>query len=191
MEEVWIDIKEYEGYYQISNLGRVRSLDRLVKHSDGHERKQFGKILKPIFDVGGYQYIALHKNANGKMFKVHRLVALAFIPNINNKLEINHLDEDKKNNKAENLEWCTRLENEHWGTKRERCMHNTDYKSIAVKNSKAVIQLDLDNNIVFVWDSLAQIHKTLGYSQGNISMCCNGKYNKPLYGYNWRYKEVM
>lgn len=86
--------------------------------------------------------------------------------------------------------WCTRLENEHWGTKIDRKVAHTDYSKIAKKNSKRVIQKDVQGNVLKIWDSLAQISREMGYSSGNISMACNGKYNKPLYGCYWSYLKA-
>lgn len=188
--EIWKDVEGFEGFYQISNLGRIKSLDRMVRHSGCLKRIQYGKILKVKHDGGGYQFVILHKNNQKKPFKIHRLVALAFINNASNKSEVNHLDENKDNNIFRNLNWVTRLENENWGTKRIRQAMHTDYSLIAKKNSKRVMQFDTKGKLIKVWDSLTNIHKQNGYSKGNISMCCNGKYTKPLYGYFWKYCDV-
>ena len=191
MNETWKDVVGYEGFYQVSNLGRVKSLDRIVKHSEGYERIHNGRILKPLLDREGYQCLSLHKESKYKKVKIHRLVALAFIDNPLNKQEVNHLNEIKENNNSDNLEWSTRKENESWGTKRYRGKSNTDYKEIARNNSKKVMQLDLEGNLIRVWDNLTEIFKEHGYSKGNVSMCCNGKYNKPLYGFIWKHAEVV
>lgn len=106
MKELWKDIAGYEGKYQISNLGRVRSL----LNSRGNKREQ-PKILKTSIDRWGYLVLALCKNSTGKMFKVHRLVAQAFLLNPENKPEVNHKDGNKLNNTALNLEWVTPKEN--------------------------------------------------------------------------------
>ena len=101
MQEIWKDITGYEGLYQVSNFGRIRSLDR-VSTSGRHLK---GKIMKPV--ANPYMRIALCKDGNKISFIVHRLVAEAFIPNPNNYTCINHKDEDKTNNNVDNLEWCT------------------------------------------------------------------------------------
>lgn len=113
MEEIWKDIKGYEGLYQVSNLGRVKSLDKIIVTIDRKNRCQKEKILKLQISKYGYNVITLWNNNISKQFKVHRLVAIAFIPNPNNLPQINHIDEDKLNNKIDNLEWCTALENNH------------------------------------------------------------------------------
>lgn len=191
MEEIWKDIKGYEGLYQVSNNGSVRSLNRLVKHSGTFERVAPGRIIKQHQDINGYMYVGLHSLGKSKQHKVHRLVAVAFIENKDNKPEINHLDENKKNNHKENLAWSTRTENEKWGTKHQRCVKHTDYNAIKEKNSKSVCQISQTGEMIKTWNSLAEIHRELGYSAGDISMCCNGKYTKPLYGCFWKYKAVV
>lgn len=109
MKEVWKDIKGYEGEYKVSNYGRVKSLKN---HKE--------KILKQWKNNKGYLNIALYKNKKSKMYRVHRLVALAFIPNPENLPEVNHKDEIKENNHVDNLEWCDRKYNMNYGTVRER-----------------------------------------------------------------------
>lgn len=188
MKEIWKAVKGYKGFYEVSNMGNVRSLDRIVHHSRNFTRFQKGSVLTIRTNTtGNYSSVMLHKDNKIKHVKVHRLVAEAFIENPHGYREINHKDENKQNNNVDNLEWCTRLYNEHYGTKHERCLKNTDYKAIAKKNSKAVLQLSLDGEIVKKWSSLAEIRRTLGFSSGNISMRCNGRYKHPLYGYDWRW----
>lgn len=112
--EIWKDIKNYEGYYQISNLGNIKGLERKVDNHGGF--KLMPEIIKkPFISKKGYHSIQLRKLGSNKNFRIHRLVAQAFIPNPENKPEVNHLDTIKSNNFVENLEWCTNLENvEHY-----------------------------------------------------------------------------
>lgn len=114
MEEIWKDIKGYEGYYQVSNLGRIRSLDRYIATvgNPSGQRLIRGKILRPSKRVmsngkDGYYSVTLYKRGVDTLFNVHRLVAETFIPNPNNLPCVNHKDENKHNNMADNLEWCT------------------------------------------------------------------------------------
>ena len=107
MEEIWKDIKGYEGLYQVSNLGRVRSIDR----RDRLGRHFKGRVLSQCKQRGNYLYVQLQKNGKSKPSKIHRLVAQAFIPNPENKATVNHKYCNKGNNVVENLEWCTNLEN--------------------------------------------------------------------------------
>ena len=162
MEEIWKDKKDYEGLYQVSNWGRVKSL-------------KFGKekILKPQKDTSGYLCVTLCKNNNQCQFKVHRLVAEAFIPNPNNYKEVNHKDENKTNNVVTNLEWCDRKYNQNYGTRTEKC-------------SKKVYQYTLDGKFVKEWKSTAECDRN-GYNYGNVAACCRGKL-KTYKGFIWRYK---
>lgn len=121
-EEIWRDIEGYECLYQVSNLGRIRSLDRYVDRYTNHLIKVFrkGRLLESHLDKDGYLLVTLCKNNKVKLCRVHRLVAEAFIPNPNNYPIINHKDEIKDNNCVENLEWCTHKYNLCYGTRLER-----------------------------------------------------------------------
>tara|TARA_R110000796_G_scaffold171070_3_gene288036 strand:+ start:63 stop:584 length:522 start_codon:yes stop_codon:yes gene_type:complete len=110
MEEIWKDIKDYEGIYQVSNLGNVKSLGRVVLRKNDTKIKLKEKILKPGKSKSGYLIISLYKNKRGKSHIVHRLIINTFIPCLDKK-EVNHIDGDKSNNKLDNLEWCDRSYN--------------------------------------------------------------------------------
>lgn len=172
MEEIWKDIEGYEGLYQVSNLGRVKSLERVLKH--GHLWK--GKMLKLLEHGGGYKKVNLSKDGKNKQFYVHRLVAQTFIPNSDNLTEVNHKDENPSNNRVDNLEWCTASYNINYGTRNMR--H-------AEKMSKRVYQYSLDGELINVWQSTREIERQLGYSHGNIGMGC--RRNKQYYGFIWEY----
>lgn len=109
--EIWADIPDYEGLYQVSNMGRVRSLDRLVKGAKGLDYRIKGKITKKSKNHLGYIKVRLHKDGVRKEFSLHRIVAFSFVLNLQSKKEVNHIDGNKLNNSASNLEWCTRSEN--------------------------------------------------------------------------------
>lgn len=111
MKEVWKDVVGYEGIYRVSSLGRVRSLDHFVKHSNGRDRIQKGRFLKRQFSLKGYFFVSLSRSKKRFHTGVHRLVAMAFIKNPNNKSQVNHIDGNKINNRPSNLEWCTNQEN--------------------------------------------------------------------------------
>ena len=106
MEEIWKDIKGYEGLYQVSNLGRVKSLARTIYKVDGTTQTFKDKIRSATFNGRGYLQVGLSKEGSYTTFKVHRLVANTFIPNPYNKTQVNHIDGNKDNNHRSNLEWC-------------------------------------------------------------------------------------
>ena len=175
--EVWKDVAGYEGYYQVSNKGNVRSVERIVRG-----RKYGGRTLRPAHDIGGYLYVVLSKNGVTKNKKVHRLVAEAFIPNPNNYLEINHKDEDKTNNHVENLEWCTREHNINHGTRTEK---------VRQKRSKRVKGVNVETGEIITLNSTREaVNK--GYSYGSVAAACRGVYNRGggnLYrGHRWSYE---
>lgn len=194
-EEIFVDIKGYEGLYQISNFGNVKSL--------GNEKKRKEKIIKQGQSKKGYLFVNLYKNGKGKIYQVHRLVAIAFIENPNNFLQVNHKDEDKTNNVVENLEWCDAKYNNNYGSRITKSVANTDwkikvantdYKAIAEKLtngvlSKQVYQYSLDLNLIKIWQSTKECKRN-GFNQGNISECCNGK-RKSHKGYIWSYTEIL
>lgn len=178
MQEIWKDIKGYEGLYQISNLGNVKSLRRKVYNHYIKER-----LLNPVIIKKGYLQIKLRKENNYKHFKVHRLVAQAFIPNPKNLPQVNHKDGDKTNNCVDNLEWVTEKENMRHAVK------NNLLKDVSGNNNpncKKVNQYDLQGNFIKQWNSFYEITKELGFNRHLISNCCNNR-SKKSHGYIWRY----
>ena len=127
MKEIWKNVTGYENYYQVSNFGNVRSLDRL----DSAGRKRKGRTLIPIVDNLGYCSVHLLKNGKTKTIRIHRLVALEFLENPLNYKEINHKDENKQNNSVKNLEWCDRKYNMNYG----RMTHNFHSKRTSGENN--------------------------------------------------------
>ena len=167
MEEVWKDIKGYEGLYQVSNLGRIKSLKRFKKNHSKLQKVN-EKILKLYINKrNGYVYRNLNKNSLEKNHRVHRLVAETFIPNPNNLPQINHKDGNKQNNCVDNLEWCTCKEN----------MQHAYKLGLANNNNQKikVLQYDLKNNLIAKYDSLLEASKQTNISISNISLCINGK----------------
>lgn len=186
MKEMWVDVLGYEGLYKVSNLGRVKSLDRVSR--DGRTRR--GRIISTKENNRGYAQVHLCKNGSCKMKLLHRLVAEAFIQNPNNLPQVNHKDEDKSNNCAINLEWCTNLYNRRYGTGYQRSVDGHDYKKISDANKKPVIQYDLKMNEICRWPSVLEAVKSVGKdhrSSSYISRACSGKRNQ-AYGYVWRYE---
>lgn len=118
--EIWKPVPDFEGCYEVSSEGRVRSLDKLIVLNNGGEYIKYGRILKQASDKYGYRTVILRDSGRSKMYKVHRLVALTFIENPDGFPQINHRDENKANNKVDNLEWCTLEYNCKYGTRLER-----------------------------------------------------------------------
>lgn len=179
--EIWKDIKGYEGLYQVSNLGRVKSLNRYVKCKNNNLRLCKGKILSSENNGNGYLIINLSKNGKIKINYIHKLVAEAFIPNPENLPQINHKDECKTNNIWANLEWCSSSYNANYGTRNQK-MRNEKIK----KYGKKINQYDLNNNLINTFDSLSLIAEKLNYCPIAISNCCKGK-TRTSYGYIWRF----
>lgn len=173
MEE-WKSVVGYEGYYEVSSLGNVRSITRVKK----------GKVLKPLKRQHGYLGIQLHgKGGNKRGFKtfsVHRLVAEAFIPNPNNYPEINHIDENKSNNRVENLEWVTHKQNMNCGTLVEK------RKGRESKRAKPILQIDKNGEIVAEFRCASDAGRKLNLNYKNIQ---NSLYKGQMaYGYIWKFK---
>lgn len=120
MEEIWKDVCGYEGLYQVSNLGNVRSLDRFELLKNNVSRRRKGRMLKQQVDKDGYLVVGFTKEAKHYYFKVHRLVATAFLENSENYNQVNHKDENKGNNVVTNLEWCDAKYNTNYGTRNMR-----------------------------------------------------------------------
>lgn len=177
--EIWKDIPNYEGIYQASNMGRVKSLKRFRKGKNGSLVTIKERILKPKLTHRGYYQVDLWKQSIRKHYKVHRLVWEAFNGSIPENIQVNHLDERPINNALSNLNLMTPKENTNWGTRNER---------VSKKLSKAVLQFDLNDNLVKEYPSIQQIYRENGFSRGYICDCCNGK-RKTAYGFKWKYKN--
>ena len=176
--EIWKDYKDYEGLYQASNLGRMRSIDRWVSSKNGSMQFIKGRILKPVTGSNDYLKVNLYKNNKVKDYLVHRIIAEIFLPNTDNLPYVNHKDENKQNNVVSNLEWCDAKYNTNYGTRNER---------ISKRLSKPVLQYTLDGVFVREWESAKQAEREGGYQHGHIISVCGGKRNNHK-GYIWEYK---
>lgn len=196
-KEIWKDIEGYEKLYMISSYGNVKSLERI--DNNNHLVKE--RILKLQKDKDGYLFVSLCKNGKLKIYKVHRLVALTFIPIPEHlkdipieKLDVGHLKtlsnglEDKTANEIWNITWMSKSENQKYGTVSER---RSKAHTNNPKKSKPVLQIDKNTNeVIAEFPSAAEAERQLGYKDTYITSCCRGKY-KQAYGYFWIYKESV
>lgn len=168
-KEIWKDIEGYEGIYQISNFGDVKSLN--------YSRTKKEHTLKQQIDKYGYKRVLLYKNNKSKHYLIHRLVAQAFIPNPDNLPQINHKDENRQNNVFNNLEWCDCKYNNNYGNRNQKIQ-----KSL----SKEIKQLDKNGKLIKIWENSIIASKHLNIHSGNIRSCCRHEL-KTAGGYIWEY----
>lgn len=185
--EIWKDIPNYEGLYQISNLGRVKSLPRKWSPREN--------ILKAEGEKEEYLHVSLWKDRISKHLYIHRCVAELFIPNPNNYTHVNHKDENKRNNTVDNLEWCTTKYNSNYGNRNLKI--GEKHKNHPAM-SHAVIQLNLSGDFIAEYPSIMEAHRQTGFSVNAIVTMCKGGYfdkrtnkfypSRQLKGYIFKYK---
>lgn len=185
--EEWRPVPGYEGLYSVSNKGRVKSLSRTVSKNTSFRHETADKIMRSSKLRSGYLFVHLTKDGKTKMFPIHRLVAIAFIPNKLELPEVNHKDENKTNNCVENLEWCTKKYNVNYGTRTQRTY-------------KPVLQYDKKMNLIAEYASISDAAKAINAGTSYIAGCAKGvvrkrKGRKPcvirtVKGFIWRYKET-
>jgi len=168
MKEIYKTIEGYEGYYQISNFGNIKSLQRLIKRNNGTDMILVEKVLKSNSNGVGYQIINLRKEGKRKSYLIHRLVAEEFLNNPEGLSQVNHIDKDSTNNRLDNLEWCTAKYN---------IKHSKD---------KTLYQYTLSGELVNEWESASTACEVSGFTAPNITNVCNGKL-KHHKGYRFSY----
>lgn len=180
--EIWKDVVGYEGFYQVSNEGNVRSVDRHVICKNSI-RFYKGKQLSICEDDKGYYRVLLAVAGKHRSCQIHRLVAEAFLPNPEQLKEVNHKDENPSNNHVDNLEWCTKVYNLAYGTGRARSMRS--------QHKKAVLQYSLNGELIAEYDGINAAARAIGKTNdaGKITKCCTGK-SQTAFKYIWRYKEA-
>ena len=180
--EIWKDIPGYENFYQISNIGRVKSLKRKVKKLYGYKTIS-EKILKPIKNSKGYFIVNLYKENKMKSMKLHRLVAEAFIDNPENLPQINHKNERKEDNRVTNLEFCDARYNTNFGTRNERAgIAISKVNTNNPKRSKAVKCIETNQ----IYPSTMEVSRRFGFNPSCIAKCCRGEI-KSSYKLHWKY----
>lgn len=196
-DEIWKPIKGYEGLYEVSNLGNVKSLDRIRVY---YNAKLKGKLLKQNETKKGYLCVRLYNNGISKSFPVHRLVALTFIENIENKDQVDHIDGNCKNNTVNNLRWATAKENcnnpntvykrkgrsSHMRGKKGKDTPMWGIRGSLNKKSKPVVAVSVEDGSVHYYENAVIAANAINGSFGNIRNCCRGnnKY-KTHKGYKW------
>ena len=171
--EVWKDVKGYEGIYQVSNLGRVKSLSRLITYSDGRSYQSKEKVLSSPLSSDGYPHVHFKVKDDDRTVKVHRLVAEAFVDNPNNYSEINHIDEVKHNNIFSNLEWCTRKQNMNHGTIIERILRHPNRIKTLEESKRPIIAINIETGNEIRFSSVSEADKR-GFKRRNIWSAING-----------------
>lgn len=173
--ELWKDVLGYEGYYKVSTWGRVISL-----RYNGTFRKK-PKLMKiKTCDKRGYYYISLYKDGERMIKRVHRIVAETFIANPLGFPQVNHMDENCKNNNRYNLEWCTNKYNASYGDRGKR---------IGLSNGRNIYQYTLDKKFIKKWDTIHQVEEVLGFKNACIGQCARGNV-KTSYGYIWSFTPL-
>lgn len=182
VNEEWLDIEGYDGLYKISNFGNIISL-----------KNKYKKYLKKCYNKAGYQIVILRKDNKSKHFYVHRLVAQTFISNPDNKPHIDHINTDRTDNRVENLRWVTHKENCNNPITITSYSNNNYMKGKFSKlnhNSKPVLQLTKNYELIKKWDCLKDVERELGIFHTAISACCNFKpSHKTAGGFIWGYAD--
>ena len=184
MEEIWKDIPGYEGYYQASTFGKIKSVDRVVKQVCGKEPSKYqynhykGILLKTFLRKDGYIGVSLCKNHKSKKYLVHRLIGMTFVENKENFPQINHKDENKTNNHVSNLEWCTNDYNANYGTKVQR---------VTEQLGRTIYEYDLYGNLINTYNSITDASKSTKIHYKKLYRRINtGKYLNNLCWYDYK-----
>lgn len=189
-EEYWTQLPQYNNIYEISTLGNIRSIDRIVNAKNGSTRNVKGKNIK-LINNGSYYVVGLAKRGKNKQYLVHRLVAETFIPNVYNYPVVNHINGNKLDNRVENLEWCTIEYNvkDAWKNGLMKTLKGKENKMFGkygknANKSKPVYQYDLNYNFIKKWNCQRDVQRELGFSEKCISNCVLGN-QKTAYGFIW------
>ena len=191
--EIWKPAKGFEEGYEVSSLGRVRSLTRMINCNNRYYVHKTGVIRKPYYNkVNGYMTLFLRRDKRSVQVYVHRIVAETFLPNPDNLPEVNHKDENKTNNAVSNLEWCSRIYNKQYGTGDKRRRDSARAHKIGKCYPKYVAQYSLDGELLAIHESSEEAARAIGkpLSGGNIRICARGEKGvKKSLGYVWKYVD--
>lgn len=188
-KEIWKDVVGYEGYYEVSNIGRVRRVSRYITGVNGVTRFWRGRILKQTTTQDGYLRCILSKNGVSNNKRTHRLVAESFIENQENHPVINHKDENPANNHVDNLEWCSISYNNSYGTRTNRATNSEGFKDRTERHKKAVLKIKTNGEIVEKFESLKDAYESNpDYKKASVAACCSNRLNT-YKGYFWIYES--
>lgn len=193
MEEIWVDIDGYESKFQISNRGKIKRSEYISRNGKGfYVLKEKLKICS--YNADGYKIVGLR----GRLFLLHRLIAKAFIPNPNNYPCVNHKDENKLNNRYDNLEWCSEKYNNNFGKHNQNISNSLKGKAksedhilkiIESRNRFPVFQIDMKDGVILEeYRSMREAERSTGIFESNISQCCKGR-TRSAGGFRWKYKN--
>lgn len=193
--EHWKPIVGFENYYEVSNYGRVKSMERVVVQKNGKNKRIKQRILKPQKCSNGYLFVGLSVSSRAKLCLIHRLVAISFISSEHIDLEVNHIDEDKENNHVSNLEFVNHKHNINHGTAISRRVSSSNFKGEnnpmygkkgeLNKNSRPVCQYDVNGNLLKTYSCAAEAARILNGSKSHIYRCINGHVDY-AYGFKWK-----
>ena len=183
MEENWRDIEGYEGRYQVSDIGNVKSLN--------YKNRGYAKVLSPKISNRGRMWVQLKCGGKIKNALIHRLVASAFIPNENNEPLVNHKDENPLNNRADNLEWCSASYNTKYSIDRHperkrRVSNRIRPKGVPYKHKDPIVQFSKDGKEINRFPNIAYVCAMNDWKTSSVLQCCNGE-RRTAYGYIWRF----
>jgi len=190
-KEIWKPIPGWEQDYEVSNTGKIRSITRVIRHKNGTNKTYKSQLRLLRLDQHGYYHTQLKRGDKRKVMKVHRAVAMAFIPNPLNKPCVNHIDNNIRNNNVENLEWCTMKENTHWMMIQGRADRTETWVARLSQSldfmRKPVMGTEISTGKTVVYEG---VNKTAndGFQPSCITVCCQGK-RKSHKGYKWEYVE--
>ena len=199
--EEWRDVVGWENLYKVSSFGRIATLSHTIDYTSDYDGEIIPKIYKVkqcvrkmYKDRAGYSVVTLRKGKYFKLLKVHRLVAMAFIPNPKNLPQVNHKDEDKSNNTIENLEWCSDLYNNNYGTRNKRIRQKIAkahkdgrLKGAAKASSKSVVAVSLDDGSTIAFERMSYLHE-YGFERHLVSKCCRN-IRESYKGYKWYFQS--